>query len=76
MGGGWVKAPSNTNPATVVILLCETGVATFYYLFNFPSNDGDLVAQLVVFDELLAVHRDTAGLNTVDLPSTRLNCKE
>ena len=46
------------------------------YLFNFSSNDGDLIAQFVVFDETLAVHRDTTSLDTVHLSGTRLDCKE
>ena len=46
------------------------------YLFNLSSNDSDLIAQFVIFDETLAVHGDTTGLNTVHLTGARLDCKE
>lgn len=46
------------------------------YLFDFSSNDGDLITQFVIFDETLAVHRDTTGLDTVHLSGARLDCKE
>ena len=46
------------------------------YLFNFSSNYSDLLTNFVVFDELLTVHGHATGLDTVDLSSTRLDCKE
>jgi hypothetical protein len=58
------------------ILSVFAKIIILFYLFNFSGDDCDLIAQFVVFDEMLTVHGDTAGLNAVHLSGSRLDRKE